>query len=93
MAKELGLSNRTLLENLHYLGDGQLWRDGKRVPCTNAKCKNYLNIIHGSHYARAGKGQVYRLNFNNLIALATSVLKRLKLCLNVKLSGHVDIKD
>jgi hypothetical protein len=73
LAKELALSDRTLLENLHYLGDGQLWRDGKRVPCTNSKCKNHLNIIHGSHYARAGKGQVYRLNFNNLSALATSV--------------------
>lgn len=73
LAKELALSNRTLLENLHYLGDGQLWRDGKRVPCTNSKCKNHLNIIHGSHYARAGKGQVYRLKFHNLRALATSV--------------------
>lgn len=73
LAKELGLSNRALLENLHYLGDGQVWRDGKRVPCTNPKCKNHLKIIHGSHYARADKGQVYRLEFNNYRALATSV--------------------
>jgi hypothetical protein len=73
LAKELGLSKRALLENLHYLGDGQVWRDGKRVPCTNSKCKDHLKIIHGSHYARADKGQVYRLEFNNLQALATSV--------------------
>jgi hypothetical protein len=73
LAKELGLSNRTLLENLHYLGDGQVWRDNKRVPCSNPKCKNHLKIIYGSHYARAGKGQVYRINLNNLSALATSV--------------------
>ena len=73
LAKELGLSNRALLENLHYLGDGQVWRDGKRVPCTNPKCKNHLKIIHGSHYPRADKGQVYRLEFNNLRALATSM--------------------
>ena len=73
LAKELGLSKRTLLENLHYLGDGQVWRDGKRVPCINPKCKSHLKIIYGSHYARADKGQVYRLKFNNLSALATSV--------------------
>jgi hypothetical protein len=73
LAKELGLSNRALLENLHYLGDGQVWRDGKRVPCINPKCKSHLKIIYGSHYARADKGQVYRLKFNNLSALATSV--------------------
>ena len=73
LAKELGLSKRTLLENLHYLGDGQVWRDGKRVPCINPKCKNHLKIIHGSHYARADKGQVYRIEFNNYRALATSV--------------------
>jgi hypothetical protein len=73
LAKELGLSKRALLENLHYLGDGQVWRDGKRVPCTNPKCKNHLKIIHGSHYARADKGQIYRFEFNNIRALATSV--------------------
>ena len=73
LAKELGLSNRALLENLHYLGDGQVWRDGKRVPCINPKCKNHLKIIYGSHYARADKGQVYRLKFNNLSALAISM--------------------
>jgi hypothetical protein len=73
LAKELALSNRTLLENLHYLGDGQVWRNGKRVPCTNSKCKNHLKIILGSHYARAGKGQVYRLKFENLSALAISM--------------------
>ena len=73
LAKELGLRKRTLLENLHYLGDGQLWRDGKRLPCINLKCKNHLGIILGSHYARAGKGQVYRLRFENLTALATSM--------------------
>ena len=73
LAKELGLSKRALLENLHYLGDGQVWRDGKRVPCTNPKCKNHLKIIHGTHYARADKGQIYRFEFNNIRALATSV--------------------
>lgn len=73
LAKELALSNRTLLENLHYLGDGQVWRNGKRVPCSNSKCKNHLKIILGTHYARAGKGQVYRLKFENLSALAISM--------------------
>lgn len=73
LAKELALSNRALLENLHYLGDGQIWRDGKRVPCSNPKCKNHLGIILGSHYARAGKGQVYRFEFNKYRALAISM--------------------
>ena len=45
LARELGLSNRALLENLHYLGDGQVWRDGKRVPCINPKCKNHLKMV------------------------------------------------
>lgn len=73
LAKELAIGKRALLQNLHYLGDGLLWRNGKRVSCTNPKCKNHLAIILGSHYARAGKGQVYRINFESYRALATRV--------------------
>lgn len=73
LANELGLGKRSLLENLHYLGDGQVWRDGKRVPCINPECKDHLAIIIGTHYARAGKGQVYRIKFERIKALATRV--------------------
>lgn len=73
LASELALRKRALLENLHYLGDGLLWRDGKRVPCANPKCKDHLGIILGTHYARAGKGQVYRVDFEKYRALASRV--------------------
>ena len=73
LASELALGKRALLQNLHYLGDGLLWKDGKRVPCANPKCKNHLAIILGTHYARAGKGQVYRINFESYRALASRV--------------------
>lgn len=43
------------------------------MPCANPKCKNHLAIILGTHYARAGKGQVYRINFESYRALASRV--------------------
>ena len=43
------------------------------MPCVNPECKDHLNIIVGTHYARADKGQVYRLRFESIKALATRV--------------------
>jgi hypothetical protein len=71
LAKEMGLAVRTLAENLHYLGDGQVWKKGKRIACANTKCKSHLGIITGTHYARVGKSQIYRIHFDKIEALAS----------------------
>ncbi len=60
LAAETGLKKRALQENLHYLGDGLVWKDGKRNLCTNSECKAHLKIVKTSHYARRGKQQVLR---------------------------------
>jgi len=60
LAAETGLKKRALQENLHYLGDGLVWKDGERNLCTNTECKAHLKIVKTSHYARRGKQQVLR---------------------------------
>lgn len=90
LSKELALGQRALLDNLHYLGDGLVWRNGKRLPCINLKCRNHLKIILGTHYARAGKGQVYRLKFENLTALAVSMRDTAP---TINASVQLDVKE
>jgi len=62
IANELGLSYRAVLDNFHYLGSGQVWKDGERKPCKNLECKRHLGIIMTSYYAKRSKAQNYRLD-------------------------------
>jgi len=71
ISNELGLTYRAVLDNFHYLGDGLVWRDGKRVPCFNLTCKGHLGIIKTSHYARSGKAQNYRLDMKSIERLSS----------------------
>jgi len=71
ISSELGLTYRAVMDNFHYLGDGLVWRDGKRVPCLNLTCKGHLGIIKTSHYARSGKAQNYRLDMKAIERLSS----------------------
>jgi hypothetical protein len=71
ISKELGLTYRAVLDNFHYLGDGLVWRDGKRVPCSSPKCKGHLGIIKTAHYARSGKAQNYRIDMKAIERLSS----------------------
>jgi len=71
ISKELGLTYRAVLDNFHYLGDGLVWRDGKRVPCSSLKCKGHLGIIKTAHYARSGKAQNYRIDMKAIERLSS----------------------
>ena len=71
ISTELGLTYRAVLDNFHYLGDGLVWRDGKRVPCSSPKCKGHLGIIKTAHYARSGKAQNYRLDMKAIERLSS----------------------
>ena len=71
ISTELGLTYRAVLDNFHYLGDGLVWRDGKRVPCSSPKCKGHLGIIKTAHYARSGKAQNYRIDIKAIERLSS----------------------
>jgi hypothetical protein len=62
IANELGLSYRAVMDNFHYLGSGQVWKDGQRKPCENLECKSHLGIIKTAYYAKRSKAQNYRLD-------------------------------
>lgn len=62
IANELGLSYRAVMDNFHYLGLGQVWKDGNYRPCQNPECKRHLGIIKTSYYAKRNRAQTYRLD-------------------------------
>jgi hypothetical protein len=71
IASELGLTYRAVMDNFHYLGTGQVWRDGVYQACLNPECKAHLGIIKTSYYARAKRAQTYRLNKKAIKDLAS----------------------
>ena len=71
ISNELGITYRAVMDNFHYLGEGLVWRDGKRVPCSSPKCKSHLGIIKTAHYARSGKAQNYRLDMKAIERLSS----------------------
>jgi hypothetical protein len=71
ISTELGLTYRAVLDNFHYLGDGLVWRDGKRVSCSNSTCKGHLGIIKTAYYARSGKAQNYRVDMKAIERLSS----------------------
>ena len=71
ISNELGITYRAVMENFHYLGEGLVWRNGKRVPCSSPKCKSHLGIIKTAHYARSGKAQNYRLDMKAIERLSS----------------------
>jgi|694.fasta_scaffold24390_11 hypothetical protein len=71
ISNELGITYRAVLDNFHYLGDGLVWRGGKRIPCSNLACKDHLGIIKTAYYARSGKAQNYRLDMKAIERLSS----------------------
>jgi len=71
IANELGLSYRAVMDNFHYLGLGQVWKDGNYQPCQNPECKRHLGIIKTSYYAKRRRAQVYRLVLQAIRDLAS----------------------
>jgi hypothetical protein len=75
IATELGLSYRAVLDNFHYLGSGQVWKDGKLQPCLNPTCRDHLRIIKTTYYAKRNRAQTYRLDqqaIKNLVSVHLS---------------------
>jgi len=71
ISAELGLSYRSVMDNFHYLGSGLVWKDRIRQACINSQCKDHLEVLKTSHYARANRAQTYRLDMVKLEELAS----------------------